>query len=340
MTIVSYILLFIFWTFFWSFASVIIHRLKNKESWIMFWRSHCPKCSHILWPFDLIPIFSYISTLWKCKYCKEKISIIYPFLELSTWLLFFLVWYKLVDINLVLAFDKLEVLRLAYFLFLAFITIIFIFYDILFLEIHEWVLLTWVIVSATAVITQTINPDLYIIHTLKTSYDWLWWSGLWFTSLIFLLILSMLYLIMLKWLKEIYDVIILVVSIISVLALKNYLDLSIYLVPVISSILWVLLIFTFLFLQIVASKWTWMWWWDLRIAILMWLILWNSYSFTWIMLTYIIWSIIWIIIIIIQKLQKKETLNTMIPFWPFLWLWLFVCLLWQSEIDKFLSSYL
>lgn len=340
MTTISYILLFIFWTFFGSFASVIIHRLKSKESWIMWWRSHCPKCDHALWVFDLVPIFSYISTLWKCRYCKEKISIIYPLLELSTWLLFFLIWFKLIDFNLLFIWDYLEIFKLAYFLFLAFITIIFIFYDILFLEIHEWVLLTWVIWTSIVSIIQSINPNLHIIPTLKSSSIWLQWNDLWIIIIIFLLILASLYTIMLKGLKEIYDILILIISISSIILLKNTLWVNVHYTPIISSILWVLLIFTFLFFQIVISKWKWMWWWDLRIAILMWLVLGNTYSFTWIMLTYIIWSIIWILVIIIQKLQKKEDLNTMIPFWPFLWMWLFVCLLWQKEIDKFFTSYL
>ncbi len=340
MDTIFYILLFVFWTFFGSFASVIIHRLKSKESWIMLWRSHCPKCNHQLWFFDLIPIFSYISTLWKCRYCKEKISIIYPILELSTWLLFMLVWVKLINFDLILLLDNLEIIKLLFFLFLAFITIIFIFYDILFLEIHEWVLLTWIIGTSIAVVIQTIDPWLSIIPTLKSSAMWLEWINLWMSSLTFLFILWALYMIMLRWLKEIYDVAILILAIISIVLLKNTLWIDIYNTPMISSILWIMLIFTFLFLQIVISKWTWMWWWDLRIAILMWMILWNSYSFTWIMLTYIIWSIIWIFIIVLQKIQKKENLNTLIPFWPFLWMWLFACLLWQKEIDTLLSSYL
>ena len=144
--IIFSLLLFFLWLFFWSFASVIIHRLKSKEWWIIDWRSKCPKCQNTLNAIDLAPIFSYLFSLWKCRYCKEKISIIYPLLELSTGILFFLVWYKLIDYSLILTLDWLEIFKLCYFLFLALITIIFVFYDILFLEINEGVLLVWIFI--------------------------------------------------------------------------------------------------------------------------------------------------------------------------------------------------
>jgi leader peptidase (prepilin peptidase)/N-methyltransferase len=33
---------------------------------------------------DLIPVFSWILNKTKCKHCNEKVSAIYPLLELST----------------------------------------------------------------------------------------------------------------------------------------------------------------------------------------------------------------------------------------------------------------
>lgn len=339
-TLIFYIILFIFWTFFGSFTSVIIHRLKSKEGGIMMWRSKCPKCKTKLKSFDLVPIFSYIFKNWKCRYCKEKISIIYLLLELSTGFLFFLVWYKLIDFNLILLFDWLEIIKLMYFLFLALITIIFVFYDILFLEINEWVLFLWILVSAFIIILQTINPDFYIIPTFKTNYIWLSLKDLYLVIPLFISILISLYIIILKWLKELYDILILCFCIYSIYIIKAYFNIDVHSVPVISSILGVLFIFTFLFLQIVVSKWTWMWWWDLRIAILMGLILGYSYSFALVMIAYIFWSIIWVLIILIQKLKKQENISSIIPFGPFLWIWLFMCLLFQKEINSFLLYYL
>ncbi len=335
-----YILLFFFWTFFGSFASVIIHRLKSKEWWIMMGRSKCPKCKTTLGIIDLIPIFSYILTFWKCRYCKEKISIIYPILEISTGILFFLVWFKLIDFNLIVSLNYLEIFKLVYFLFLAFITIIFTFYDILFLEINELILFIWIFISALIIIIQALNPEFHVISTFNTSYKWIWFKDMIITIGIYIFVLSSLYVIILKWLKELYDVLILSFCILLVVVLKNFLLIDVYNIPVISSILWVLFIFTFLFLQIVVSKWTWMWWWDLRIAILMWLILGHTYSFSWVMLAYISWSIIWILIILIQKIKKVQNINTVIPFWPFLWIWLFLTILFQKDINNFIFYYL
>lgn len=79
-----------FWTlyillslFIGSFLNVVALRVPNKES-IIYPPSHCPVCQHRLTALDLIPVFSYIGLKGKCRYCGEKISIIYPFGELMT----------------------------------------------------------------------------------------------------------------------------------------------------------------------------------------------------------------------------------------------------------------
>ncbi len=336
---IFYVLLFFFWLFFGSFTSVIIYRLKLKEWWILMGRSKCPKCQHILWVLDLIPVISFLLTLGKCRHCKQKINVIYPLLEISTGILFFLVWFKLIDFSLILSLNWLEMFKLGYFLFLALIIIIFTFYDILFLEINELVLFVWIFISAIVIIIETINPAFRIIPTF-IGYTWIWQKEIFLSIFLYIIILISLYIIVLKGLKELYDVLILSFCILLIVLFKKYIFIDIYSIPVISSILWVLLIFSFLFFQIIISKWTWMWWWDLRIAILMGLILWNSYSFPWIMLAYISWSIIWILIIVIQKIKKIEKITTVIPFWPFLWIGLFLTILFQKEINSFIFYYL
>ena len=45
-------------------------------------RSHCMTCNHTLSAIDLIPVFSYVISGGKCRYCKEKISIRYPLTEI------------------------------------------------------------------------------------------------------------------------------------------------------------------------------------------------------------------------------------------------------------------
>lgn len=51
-------------------------------------RSHCASCGHQLVTADLVPLFSYIFLLGKCRYCKKPISSRYFFIETITGLLF------------------------------------------------------------------------------------------------------------------------------------------------------------------------------------------------------------------------------------------------------------
>ena len=66
-----------------SFLNCVIYRLETGESFLK-GRSFCPKCKHSLSFWDLIPILSFIFLKGKCRYCKEKISIQYPLVEIFT----------------------------------------------------------------------------------------------------------------------------------------------------------------------------------------------------------------------------------------------------------------
>ncbi|MFA5603488.1 MAG: prepilin peptidase [Bacilli bacterium] len=70
-----------------SFYNVVGYRLPRGES-IIYPPSHCTNCNHQLTAIELIPIFSYILQGGKCKNCKVKISLFYPFFEFATGLLF------------------------------------------------------------------------------------------------------------------------------------------------------------------------------------------------------------------------------------------------------------
>ena len=88
---------------FGSFGSVIFYRLwewptKETWKWFLVWRSECPKCHHQLKARNLIPIFSWLFQWWKCEYCKAPISRFYPFLEITSVIIFvwvFLIYSKL-----------------------------------------------------------------------------------------------------------------------------------------------------------------------------------------------------------------------------------------------------
>ena len=76
------VFIFAFGLIIGSFLNVCIYRLPRHES-IVFGPSHCTKCNERIKWYDLIPVFSYIFLLGKCRKCKEKISIIYPTIELA-----------------------------------------------------------------------------------------------------------------------------------------------------------------------------------------------------------------------------------------------------------------
>jgi prepilin signal peptidase PulO-like enzyme (type II secretory pathway) len=321
-----YLSLFIFGTLFWSFASVLIYRLKSGEKWILNWRSHCPKCNNILEVLELIPIFSWLKNLWKCHYCKEKISNIYPLLELSTWILFALIWYFLIDYTQIYSLNIFEIIKLIFWLNIWFITILYTFYDLIFLEIHDWIMFSWIILALLLLSFNTIlNNNLIIsVSSILLSWTIIWW----------------LYIIMLKELKEIYDILIILWSVLLLYIYKIIFWIDLTNIQIFNGIIWALLIFVFFFLQILVSRWAWMWWWDLRIAIMIGLLLWTSLIFPALMITYMIWSIIWILFIIYWKIMKKwTTINAQIPFWPFLALWFFITIFYNTEILNIMSIY-
>lgn len=83
----SNIIVFIFGLFIGSFLNCVIYRIESKKSFLK-GRSFCPHCKHTLSWLDLIPVFSYLFLGGKCRYCKKKISVQYPLVELLTATLF------------------------------------------------------------------------------------------------------------------------------------------------------------------------------------------------------------------------------------------------------------
>jgi len=98
---------------FGSFATALIYRVprslgliddcdkkkKSKKPEIltqasMWSRSACPSCGHVLNIRDLIPVFSWLFSFGKCRYCKKRISYRYPLIELITTLLALAFYYR------------------------------------------------------------------------------------------------------------------------------------------------------------------------------------------------------------------------------------------------------
>ena len=187
---------------FGSFGSVIFYRLwdwptKDTWKWFLVWRSECPKCHHQLHARNLVPIFSWLFQWWKCEYCKAPISWFYPFLEITTVLIFLYVFlyfsngwipghsvwlfegyiYMIVMMIsawllwIILLYDfKTYELHITATIFLVIISLFFVFFhwtnklDILF-----WIFIFWVIFLSIYYLSK-----IYVKQKYKKNAEWFW----------------------------------------------------------------------------------------------------------------------------------------------------------------------
>ena len=82
------VFVFLFGLIIGSFLNVCILRIPSGKSIVMP-SSACPKCGHLIRPYDNIPVLSYLVLGGKCRGCKTKISPMYPLVEFLTGVLFF-----------------------------------------------------------------------------------------------------------------------------------------------------------------------------------------------------------------------------------------------------------
>ncbi|MDD2487039.1 MAG: prepilin peptidase [Candidatus Gracilibacteria bacterium] len=161
------IYLFIIGLIFGSFASVLIHRWFNKKPGILNGRSECPNCKHRLGFMDLIPLLSYVTSLGKCRYCKNKISSVYPLLEVSMGILFLLSGIYLTDFELIMSGNYIEIIRLCFFLFISFVIVTFTFYDILYMEIPDEIMIPGIIFIFLLLIVASVSKDFNLFGFYK-----------------------------------------------------------------------------------------------------------------------------------------------------------------------------
>lgn len=83
MSTILTLLFFLFGLIFGSFFNVVGLRVPKNEPFANE-RSMCPNCHHNLAWYELIPVLSFIFQGAKCRHCKDKISFIYPVVELTT----------------------------------------------------------------------------------------------------------------------------------------------------------------------------------------------------------------------------------------------------------------
>ncbi len=331
MEIFFYIILAVFGCIFWSFASVIIYRLKSWEKGIVNGRSHCGKCQHILGFADLFPIFSFLFSWGKCRHCKSKIPFIYPLLEGVMALSFVLVGYFLIDFQHLLSpsFAKFEWIKFILFLILTFCTVVYTFYDIMYMEIPESIL-------AIANITALIY--LFFLSFYQGGFSY---GEIAIFSVIVLFVMMSLYYFLLQERDERQDLFLLGCVWVVLLWTYFYFWPQSFDFPPLQWVAAGYSMFLFFYIQYFFSSWAWIGWGDFRIAILMWLMLGFSNIFIGFLATYISGSVIGISFLVYKYIKtKKFKHNMMIPFWPFLAFWIYFALFFGEMIKSFFNLYL
>lgn len=87
----SLIIIFLLGLCLGSFLNAWIYRTRMG---ISIWHGHssCPNCKKKIWWRDLVPVVSFFVLRGKCRFCKKKISLRYPVIEVVTGILFLLVF--------------------------------------------------------------------------------------------------------------------------------------------------------------------------------------------------------------------------------------------------------
>jgi len=71
-----------------SFLNALIYRLPLQKN-IVYPRSACPHCDHLIAWYENIPVISFLFLRGKCAHCGNKISYLYPVVEILTGLFAF-----------------------------------------------------------------------------------------------------------------------------------------------------------------------------------------------------------------------------------------------------------
>ncbi|MEI7688599.1 MAG: prepilin peptidase [Candidatus Nomurabacteria bacterium] len=122
MNILIFVFIFLLGTIIGSFLNVVIYRFNTGKS-IVRGRSICMTCNRTLRWYELIPVFSYLFQLGKCRRCAEKISHQYPIVELLTGLLFVLISYHFLSILMFSPFSYVFLVTFYVFIFSLLIVI-------------------------------------------------------------------------------------------------------------------------------------------------------------------------------------------------------------------------
>lgn len=308
---------FYFGAIFWSFSTVLIERWHSWKWWIIWWRSECPKCNNILKIKDLFPIFSYIWNKWKCSFCKSNISLFYLIAEIVMGIIFMLIAFSAMRLNI-------DIYSIKFILLLAFgfTTGVYILYDIRYMEIPDQIMVPSILLLLSIPFFSLlfVGYTKYTFHTFHIStWNRFFWALILYTFFYIQILIPGGYFFIKnkKWkylIELFYSYITFPIVLIIDFFRKKKEDTEID-VP------------------------TWVWWWDLRIAIFIWLTLGTLHGIASFSFAYIIGSVVWILILITNLVRWKKT-KSQIPFGPFLWIWWIISIVFYREIENFFIQFL
>jgi leader peptidase (prepilin peptidase)/N-methyltransferase len=79
---------------FGSGVTALSWRLPRGRSWAH-GRSQCPACGHALGPLELVPILSWVVSQGRCRFCRARVSVRYPLIEVTCAAWSWLAWWRL-----------------------------------------------------------------------------------------------------------------------------------------------------------------------------------------------------------------------------------------------------
>ena len=293
--------------FFGSFASVLITRIKNKKPGIFGGRSECPSCHARLSPSELIPLLSYILSRGRCRSCHTHISLFYPLLEITMGIAFMSIAWVL--LSYAVFFPGAWILLCI----LAFITVLYAAYDILYMEVPDEILVPSIFWLVLLLLVATLIPSFGETLFWYFPSDAFLWEGLLGAFFIY----TFFYLqILIPW-------------VLFTLKKKNY--------SLLRDIFVWYFIFPFTLPRLLSRNEepdtseeipTWIWAGDLRIALFIGLSLWGYLAIWFLIFTYISGALIGIVILVIIR-----RLGVRVAFWPILAWWWFMTLVlsWYTE---------
>lgn len=140
---------------FGSFLNVLADRFSRNES-VIKGRSHCESCKKTLGVLDLVPVFSFLYLRGRCRYCKKKLSLYYPLVEVTTGILFVVTFFVLTEqSSMYYVVSSRNIINLLYYLFLVSCLIVVFFADIKYGIIPDKIIFPAILISFLYILLTT-----------------------------------------------------------------------------------------------------------------------------------------------------------------------------------------